>query len=77
MRFFKCDVTKAEELFGVFNKVKEDHEYIDIVVNNAGVADESNDRFKLEIEVNFVSKSLNVILQEVQKTLCTETEFSR
>ncbi|XP_034840122.1 15-hydroxyprostaglandin dehydrogenase [NAD(+)]-like [Maniola hyperantus] len=55
VRFFKCDVTKAEQLYDVYNKVIEDHGYIDIVVNNAGIADESSDKYRLQIDVNFTA----------------------
>ncbi|XP_023945716.2 15-hydroxyprostaglandin dehydrogenase [NAD(+)] [Bicyclus anynana] len=55
VRFYKCDVSKAEELYNVFNKVIEQHGYIDIVVNNAGTADESSDKYKTQIDVNFTA----------------------
>ncbi|CAH2243901.1 15-hydroxyprostaglandin dehydrogenase [NAD(+)]-like [Pararge aegeria] len=53
--FFKCDVTKSDQLYDVFNKVKEAHGGFDILVNNAAIADDSRGGFKLQIEVNFLA----------------------
>lgn len=54
-KFFQCDVTKLKELYDVFDEVAKENEYIDIVVNNAGIAVESPEMIVKEIEVNFVS----------------------
>lgn len=54
-KFFQCDVTNLKELYDVFDEVTKENEYIDIVVNNAGIAVESPEMIVKEIEVNFVS----------------------
>lgn len=54
-KFFQCDVTKLKELYEVFDEVAKENEYIDIVINNAGIAVESPEMIVKEIEVNFVS----------------------
>ncbi|XP_045445799.1 15-hydroxyprostaglandin dehydrogenase [NAD(+)]-like [Melitaea cinxia] len=54
-KFFKCDVTKLNQLYDVFDEIAKENEYIDIVVNNAGIAVESPEMFVKEIEVNFTS----------------------
>ncbi|XP_045785457.1 15-hydroxyprostaglandin dehydrogenase [NAD(+)]-like [Maniola jurtina] len=50
--FFKCDVTKDEELFGIYESVQKDFNGIDVVVNNAGIATETPKTFKKTIETN-------------------------
>ncbi|XP_069365546.1 15-hydroxyprostaglandin dehydrogenase [NAD(+)]-like isoform X1 [Maniola hyperantus] len=50
--FFKCDVTKDEELFGIYEKVQKDFNGIDVIVNNAGIASETAKTFKKTIETN-------------------------
>ncbi|XP_052737809.1 uncharacterized protein LOC112051333 [Bicyclus anynana] len=55
VRFFKCDVTNDEELHNIFDKLIEEFGIIDVVVNNAGIFDETLVTFKKEIAVNYVS----------------------
>ncbi|GBM54965.1 15-hydroxyprostaglandin dehydrogenase [NAD(+)] [Araneus ventricosus] len=50
--FQKCDVTSLEELRSAFEKVISVFGGIDIVINNAGIADEKN--WRRTIDVNFV-----------------------
>ncbi|XP_023945717.2 15-hydroxyprostaglandin dehydrogenase [NAD(+)] [Bicyclus anynana] len=53
VEFFKCDVTKDDELFAAFEKTAKANGGLDIVVNNAGIA--NDDIYKKEIEVNFTA----------------------
>lgn len=55
MKYMKCDITKEDQLFGAFNAIADDHGHIDIVINNAGLVNESTmDLIRKEIEVNYV-----------------------
>ncbi|CAH0748030.1 unnamed protein product [Diatraea saccharalis] len=51
-KFYKCDVTNEEELFGVYKAVKEDQGVIDVVINNAGIMNDSLAAYKKAIDVN-------------------------
>ncbi|XP_004921651.2 15-hydroxyprostaglandin dehydrogenase [NAD(+)] [Bombyx mori] len=42
VKFYKCDVSIDDQLFGAFNKVLDSHGYIDVVVNNAAVSLENS-----------------------------------
>ncbi|XP_050345175.1 15-hydroxyprostaglandin dehydrogenase [NAD(+)]-like [Nymphalis io] len=53
VRFMRCDVTKEEELNAAFDDTLQGHGYIDIVVNNAGIANDEIHR--KEIEINFTA----------------------
>ncbi|XP_038215747.1 15-hydroxyprostaglandin dehydrogenase [NAD(+)]-like [Zerene cesonia] len=50
--FIKCDVTNDEELFAAYDQVLNQYGYIDIVVNNAGLMNDSPKVYKKSIEVN-------------------------
>ncbi|CAL1290200.1 unnamed protein product [Larinioides sclopetarius] len=50
--FQKCEVTSPEELRSAFEKVTSVFGGIDVVINNAGIADEQN--WRRTIEVNFI-----------------------
>ncbi|XP_065883422.1 15-hydroxyprostaglandin dehydrogenase [NAD(+)]-like [Dysidea avara] len=52
--FYKCDVTSAENLRSVFEKIVAKFGKLDIVVNNAGVADEINWRKAVDINLSAV-----------------------
>ncbi|CAK1556074.1 unnamed protein product [Leptosia nina] len=52
MKFIKCDVTVDEELFGVYNQIINEFGFIDVVINNAGIMNDSI--YKKAIEVNFL-----------------------
>ncbi|KAJ0180355.1 hypothetical protein K1T71_003759 [Dendrolimus kikuchii] len=56
VKFLKCDVSKEAQLFTAFDTVFKDHGYIDVVINNAGLADESTPRaIRTQIEVNYLA----------------------
>ncbi|XP_046965324.1 15-hydroxyprostaglandin dehydrogenase [NAD(+)]-like [Vanessa cardui] len=62
VRFMKCDVTKEEELNAAFDETLQRFGYIDVVVNNAGIANDAIHR--KEIEINFsavVTSSLKAL----------------
>ncbi|CAG4908136.1 unnamed protein product [Colias eurytheme] len=50
--FIKCDVTKDEELFAAYDQVLKENEYIDLVINNAALMNDSPKVYKKAIEVN-------------------------
>lgn len=55
IKFYKCDVTNDDQLFGIFHEVAEKFEAIDVVVNNAGIAHETMDTYKTEIAINYTA----------------------
>ncbi|XP_038220799.1 15-hydroxyprostaglandin dehydrogenase [NAD(+)]-like [Zerene cesonia] len=55
IQFIKCDVSKEDQLLDAFEKVNNQFDYIDVIVNNAGIADESFDMYKKEIDLNFTA----------------------
>ncbi|XP_049866995.1 15-hydroxyprostaglandin dehydrogenase [NAD(+)]-like [Pectinophora gossypiella] len=52
IKFYKCDVTKDDQLFGAFASVKDDQGYLDVLINNAGIMNDSLPVYKKEIEIN-------------------------
>ncbi|XP_045491564.1 15-hydroxyprostaglandin dehydrogenase [NAD(+)]-like [Colias croceus] len=50
--FIKCDVTNDEELFAAYDQILKQFGYIDLVINNAGVMNDSPKMYKKSIEVN-------------------------
>ncbi|XP_038215316.1 15-hydroxyprostaglandin dehydrogenase [NAD(+)]-like [Zerene cesonia] len=50
--FIKCDVTNDEELFAAYDQVLKQYGYIDFVINNAGLMNDSPKVYKKAIEVN-------------------------
>ncbi|CAG4908154.1 unnamed protein product [Colias eurytheme] len=50
--FIKCDVTSDEELIAAYDQVLKQYGYIDLVVNNAGLMNDSSRLYKKSIEVN-------------------------
>ncbi|XP_050345756.1 15-hydroxyprostaglandin dehydrogenase [NAD(+)]-like [Nymphalis io] len=54
-KFYKCDVTKDEEISAIFHEVIEKFGVIDVVVNNAGLATENLTTYKREIDVNYAA----------------------
>lgn len=56
VKFVKCDITNDNQFYKVLEDVKEDKGYIDVLVNNAGVANESKvPLIRRLIEINYVS----------------------
>ncbi|KAJ8722881.1 hypothetical protein PYW07_004061 [Mythimna separata] len=56
VKFVKCDVTNDEQFFKALENAKEEKGYIDLLVNNAGVADESKlSAIRKLIEINYIA----------------------
>ncbi|XP_075970062.1 15-hydroxyprostaglandin dehydrogenase [NAD(+)]-like [Anticarsia gemmatalis] len=56
VKFIKCDVTNDDELFGAFEGTKQEHGYLDVVVNNAGVINENNyAAIRKMVEINYIA----------------------
>lgn len=51
----KCDVRSDEELLLVYKTIIDDHGFIDVVINNAGIMDDSPDMYRTALNVNVVS----------------------
>ncbi|XP_026317166.1 15-hydroxyprostaglandin dehydrogenase [NAD(+)]-like [Hyposmocoma kahamanoa] len=52
VQFYKGDVTNDDQLFSVFNSVKSKQGDIDVVINNAGILNESWESYKKQIDIN-------------------------
>ncbi|XP_045524591.1 15-hydroxyprostaglandin dehydrogenase [NAD(+)]-like [Pieris brassicae] len=55
VQFFLCDVTDEEQLMNAFDEVTARWGDLDLVVNNAGIADESFPMYKKQIALNFTT----------------------
>lgn len=55
--FINCDVTSQEQLRTNFELILGDKQKNYVVINNAGIFDESLQKFKKEIDINLVSIS--------------------
>ncbi|CAG4908145.1 unnamed protein product [Colias eurytheme] len=53
--FIKCDVTSDDELFAAYDQVLKQFGYIDLVINNAGLMNDSARVYKKSIEVNITA----------------------
>ncbi|XP_052737557.1 15-hydroxyprostaglandin dehydrogenase [NAD(+)] [Bicyclus anynana] len=52
VKYIKCDVSDDSQLFAAYDTVIKEHGYIDVVINNAGIMNDSKEKYKKEIEVN-------------------------
>ncbi|XP_047504852.1 15-hydroxyprostaglandin dehydrogenase [NAD(+)]-like [Pieris napi] len=52
VKFVKCDVRNDEELFDIYKTIIDDHGFIDVVINNAGIANDSIDVYRTALNVN-------------------------
>ncbi|XP_045485027.1 15-hydroxyprostaglandin dehydrogenase [NAD(+)] isoform X5 [Pieris rapae] len=52
VKFVKCDVRNDEELFDIYKKIIDDHGFIDVVINNAGIMNDSPDVYRTALNVN-------------------------
>ncbi|XP_022115713.2 15-hydroxyprostaglandin dehydrogenase [NAD(+)]-like [Pieris rapae] len=64
VQFIRCDVSNEEHLLKAFENVIAREGGIDVVVNNAGIADESFEGFKKQIALNYtgvISSTIRVM----------------
>ena len=60
----KCDLSNEEDINNMYQKVKEKYEYIDVLINNAGIAidtlfdDKTKDNFMKTLDINLVAPFL-------------------
>ncbi|CAG9585710.1 unnamed protein product [Danaus chrysippus] len=52
VKFYQCDVTNEEQLLGAYDSVLKEQGYIDVVINSAGIMNDSKEKYKKEIEIN-------------------------
>ncbi|CAH1646230.1 unnamed protein product [Spodoptera littoralis] len=66
VKFVKCDVTNDEQFFKALEDAKKDNGYLDLLVNNAGVADEGNlAKIRTLIEIN-ITALINGTLKAIE-----------
>lgn len=53
-KFYKCDVT-SQDLHDVYDEIVKSYGYIDVVINNAGIMNDSPRLYEKEIAINLVS----------------------
>ncbi|XP_052737807.1 uncharacterized protein LOC112051334 [Bicyclus anynana] len=53
--FIKCDVADKENLLQAYKVINDEIGYIDLVINNAGILDDSPDSYVMEININLIS----------------------
>ncbi|XP_052737808.1 15-hydroxyprostaglandin dehydrogenase [NAD(+)]-like [Bicyclus anynana] len=53
--FIKCDVADKENLLKAYKVINDEIGYIDVVINNAGILDDSPDSYMTEININLAS----------------------
>ncbi|XP_038222605.1 15-hydroxyprostaglandin dehydrogenase [NAD(+)]-like [Zerene cesonia] len=51
--FLKCDVSKEENIKSAFDKVLQDFKTIDVIINNAGIMNDSPQMWRLASDVNW------------------------
>ncbi|XP_063821553.1 15-hydroxyprostaglandin dehydrogenase [NAD(+)]-like [Ostrinia nubilalis] len=54
-KFYKCDVTDEEQLFSIYKSVVDSQGGLDVVVNNAGIMNDSLQTYKKEIAINMTA----------------------
>lgn len=56
VKFLKCDVSNDDQLLSCFKAVVADQGYLDVVINNAGIMNDSLRIYRKEIQLNLVSR---------------------
>lgn len=65
-KFVKCDVSSEHEVKNMMNKIKEEQGHLDVLVNNAGIAidselqDKTKETFKKVLDVNLIGPFLTI-----------------
>lgn len=63
-KFIKCDVSNEDEVKNMINTIKEEQNHLDVLVNNAGIAmdselqDKSKENFRKVLDVNLIGPFL-------------------
>lgn len=52
VKFYKCDVTDEELFLELFDTVKNEQGYLDVVINNAAIMNDSYKSYKKQIDIN-------------------------
>ncbi|XP_061383371.1 15-hydroxyprostaglandin dehydrogenase [NAD(+)]-like [Danaus plexippus] len=61
VKFYKCDVTNDAELLGAYQSVLDEHGYIDVVINNAGIMNDSKETYRKQIQINFLALTTSTL----------------
>ncbi|CAF4844795.1 unnamed protein product [Pieris macdunnoughi] len=69
VKFVKCDVRNDEELFDIYKTIIHDHGFIDVVINNAGIMNDSPDVYRTALNVNINALITNTLkARELMRT---------
>lgn len=71
--FYKCDVT-SDDLHSAYDSVLKKFGYIDVVVNNAGILNDSPKAYEKMIAVNLVS-NVRKDLRRKSKVICFHSKI--
>ncbi|CAH3893486.1 unnamed protein product [Pieris brassicae] len=52
VKFIKCDVRNDAELFDIYKTIIDDHGFIDVVINNAGILNDSPAIYRTALNIN-------------------------
>lgn len=55
VNFLKCDITKDDQVDAGFKWIKDRFGHLDVLLNNAGIMNDSYQTYKKMVEVNVVS----------------------
>ncbi|XP_075992892.1 15-hydroxyprostaglandin dehydrogenase [NAD(+)]-like [Anticarsia gemmatalis] len=56
VKFIRCDVTNHDQLFDAFENTQKEHCFLDVVINNAGLVNESNyNAIRKQVDVNYIA----------------------
>ncbi|CAH2086751.1 unnamed protein product [Euphydryas editha] len=62
VKFVKGDVTNEDHLKAVYDNILKEHGCLDVVLNNAGIMNDTKEKYKKEIEINVTALITNTIM---------------
>ncbi|XP_045515208.1 15-hydroxyprostaglandin dehydrogenase [NAD(+)]-like isoform X2 [Pieris brassicae] len=57
VKFIKCDVRNDAELFDIYKTIIDDHGFIDVVINNAGILNDSSAIYRTALNINIAQEN--------------------
>lgn len=65
VKYHKCNVLEEEHVVAIMREVKDEFGYIDILINNAGIMNDTLALYKTEISLNVVRANLYLIVLQI------------